>query len=212
MKILIDNGHGSNDYTKGKYSPIVTDITDETIYKQRFREGIFNRLVAKKIVDQLKALHYDAELLVPEDQDISLASRVNRVNTWCKKLGAGNVILVSIHANALGHGNEWFPKADYWTVWTTVGKTNSDKLADYLWEACKKEMPDKKFGKQMSDGDVDYESNFYIIKKSLCPAVLTENFFYTCKENLDFLTTDEGRQKIANGHVNGIINYLKSRK
>jgi len=33
MKILIDNGHGSNDYTKGKASPIVTDITDETIYK-----------------------------------------------------------------------------------------------------------------------------------------------------------------------------------
>jgi N-acetylmuramoyl-L-alanine amidase len=54
-------------------------------------------------------------------------------------------------------------------------------------------MPDKKFGKDTKDGDVDYESNFYIIKKSLCPAVLTENFFYTCRENLDFLTTDEGR-------------------
>ena len=212
IKILIDNGHGNKDYTKGKASPIVTDITDKTIYKQRFREGTFNRLVAKKIVDQLKALHYDAELLVPEDQDISLASRVNRVNNWCKKLGAGNVILVSIHANALGLGNEWFPKANYWTVWTTIGKTNSDKLADCLWEACKNEMPDKKFGKDTKDGDVDYESNFYIIKKSLCPAVLTENFFYTCRENLDFLTTDEGRQKIADGHVKGIINYLKSRK
>ena len=45
-------------------------------------------------------------------------------------------------------------------------------------------MPDKKFGKDTKDGDVDYESNFYVIKKANCPAVLTENFFYTCKENL----------------------------
>jgi len=67
MKILIDNGHGNLDYTKGKFSPIVTDMTDETIYKDRFREGIFNRLVAKKIVSELKAKGYDAALLVPED-------------------------------------------------------------------------------------------------------------------------------------------------
>ena len=212
MKILIDNGHGNYDYTNGKFSPIVADMTDKTIYKDRFREGIFNRLVAQKIVKKLKDKGYDAELLVPEDKDISLPTRVNRVNYECKKLGADNVLLVSIHSNALGYGDKWYPNANYWTVWTTVGKTNSDKLADCLWEACKKEMPDKKFGKDTKDGDVDYESNFYIIKKSLCPAVLTENFFYTCKENLDFLTTDEGRQKIADGHVKGIINYLKSRK
>lgn len=210
MKILIDNGHGARDLTKGKYSPKVTDIKDETIYKERFREGIFNRIVAKDIVSKLKAKGFDAELLVPEDADINLVTRVNRVNSWCKKLGAGNVLLVSIHANALGHGDEWYPKADYWTVWTTVGKTKSDKVATYLWEACKKEMPDMKFGKQMQDGDVDYESDFYIIKKSLCPAVLTENFFYTCKENLKFMTTKEGRKKIADGHVKGIINYLNS--
>lgn len=210
MKILIDNGHGNLDYTKGKFSPIVTDITDKTIYKNRFREGIFNRLVAKKIVSDLKVKGYDAALLVPEDQDVSLTTRVNRVNSWCKKLGAGNVLLVSIHGNALGMGDEWYPKADYWTVWTTVGKTKSDKVATYLWEACKKEMPNMKFGKDTKDDDVDYESNFYIIKKSLCPAVLTENFFYTCKENLKFMASEEGRNKIATGHVKGIINYINS--
>lgn len=210
MKILIDNGHGNFDYTNGKASPIVTDMTDKTIYKERFREGIFNRLVAQKIVSQLKTKGYDAELLVPEDSDISLTTRVNRVNNWCNKLGAKNVILISIHSNALGYGDKWYPSANYWTVWTTVGKTNSDKLATYLWNACKAEMPDKKFGKDMKDGDVDYESNFYIIKKSNCPAVLTENFFYTCRENLEFLATDEGRQKIVDGHVKGIVNYLNS--
>lgn len=209
MKILIDNGHGDLDYTKGKYSPKVTDIKDTTIYKDRFREGIFNRLVANKIVAKLRKLEYDAELLVPEQQDISLTERVRRINAWCNKLGAGNVIVISIHSNALGYGNEWYPNANYWTVWTTVGKTNSDKLATCLWESCKEVMPDKKFGKDMKDGDVDYESNFYIIKKANCPAVLTENFFYTCKENLKFIASEQGRELIAEGHVKGIINYLK---
>lgn len=207
MKILIDNGHGAKDYTNGKYSPKV-DLKDETVYKERFREGTFNRIVAKAIVSKLKEKGYDAELIVPEEQDISLSTRVNRINKWCDKLGAGNVILISIHANALGHGNEWFPTANYWSVWTTKGKTNSDKLATYLWDACKEVMPDKRFGKDSSDGDVDYESNFYIIKKAKCPAVLTENFFYTNKENLDFIASPEGRQKIVEGHVKGIINYL----
>lgn len=208
MKILIDNGHGDFDYTNGKYSPKVTDIDDATVYKERFREGIFNRLVANKIVSKLRTLGYDAELLVPEPQDISLAERVRRINKHCAKLGAGNVIMVSIHSNALGYGDEWYPNANYWTVWTTVGKTNSDKLATYLWESCKSVMPDKKFGKDTKDGDVDYESNFYIIKKANCPAVLTENFFYTCKENLKFIASPEGRDLIAEGHVKGIINYL----
>lgn len=211
MKILVDAGHGNRDLTKGKYSP-VTDIKDETIYKDRFREGTFNRLVAKLIVDGLKAKGYDAELVVTEDADISLGERVRRTNKWCDKLGAGNVIFLSIHANALGLGDEWFPKADYWTVWTTKGKTKSDTIATYLWNACKKVMPNMKFGKDMSDGDVDYESNFYVIKNAKCPAVLTENFFYTNKENLKFIASPEGRKLIAEGHINGIIDYLNSLK
>jgi len=46
-------------------------------------------------------------------------------------------------------------------------------------------------------------------KKANCPAVLTENFFYTCKENLKFIASEQGRELIAEGHVKGIINYLK---
>ena len=79
MKILVDNGHGAKDITKGKYSPVV-DIKDETVINKRFREGQFNRIIAKKIVEQLKSNGYDAELIVPEDADISLVERCKRVN------------------------------------------------------------------------------------------------------------------------------------
>lgn len=211
MKILIDNGHGARDITKGKFSPSVTGlgIDDKTIVKDRFREGEFNRLVARALVAELKASGYDAELLVPEDTDITLGERCRRANAWCKKLGKDNVIVVSVHANALGHGNEWFD-ANYWTVWTSVGQTKSDAIATSLWNTCKEVMPDKKFGSQMyHDGDVDYESQFYILVHTSCPAVLTENFFYTNKDNLRFIASDEGRAKIVEGHKRGIINYLK---
>lgn len=212
MKLLIDNGHGALDITKGKFSPSVSGLglSDPTIVKDRFREGEFNRLVARALVAELKASGYDAELLVPEDADISLGERCRRVNAWCNRLGKDNVIVVSIHANALGHGDEWFD-ANYWTVWTSVGQTKSDEIATCLWNACKETMPDRKFGTQMhKDGDVDYESQFYILVHTLCPAVLTENFFYTNKENLQFIASEEGRNKIVKGHTKGIINYLKN--
>ena len=59
MKILIDNGHGHN--TPGKRSP-----------DGQFLEAIYNREIAKRIVAELQNKGYDAELLVPESEDISL--------------------------------------------------------------------------------------------------------------------------------------------
>lgn len=70
MKILIDNGHGLN--TPGKRSPDGT-----------FPEASYNREIAKRIVADLTDRGYDAQLLVPEDQDIPLSERVKRVNEIC---------------------------------------------------------------------------------------------------------------------------------
>ena len=119
---------------------------------------------------------YDAELLVSEDDDISLEERVRRVNTACFLLGKANVILVSIHVNAAGNGSKWM-NATGWSVYTCKGRTASDKLAECLCESAIKNFPGRRIRTDMSDGNVDWEENFYILRKSLCPAVLTENFF-----------------------------------
>ena len=70
MKILIDNGHGVD--TAGKRSPDGV-----------FREYKFAREVAAAVVEQLKALGYDAERIVTEEQDISLQERCKRTNAVC---------------------------------------------------------------------------------------------------------------------------------
>ena len=90
MKILLDPGHGSN--THGKRSP-----------DGRFLEYRFNRDIALDVQKQLTLSGYDATILVPEDYDVSIRARTERVNTWCRQLGKKNVCLISIHTNAAGN-------------------------------------------------------------------------------------------------------------
>ena len=195
MKILIDNGHGHN--TPGKRSP-----------DGKFREYAYNREIAKRIVADLIDRGYDAELLVPEDNDISLEERVRRVNALCSAHGKSNVILVCIHVNAAGNGSKW-TNATGWSVYTCKGQTASDKLAECLCEAAIKNFPGKRIRTDYSDGDSDWEENFYILRHTLCPAVLTENFFMDGLD-LEFLQSKAGKQAIVDTHVEGILEYLLS--
>ena len=214
MIILIDNGHGSNTEQNGKFSPVLSEdikIGDEFTNKGRFREWKYNRVIAKKVYDILKKYGYDVRLVVPEDIDISLSERVRRINTICNKNGAGNVILISIHSNACGNGASWMTGKG-WEAYTTRGKTKSDTLAEYLYKRAEKNFKGRKIRTDWSDGDIDKEADFYIIKKSYCPAVLTENFFYDNKEDLEYLTSKEGVDLVVDVHVNGIIDYIKSLK
>ena len=196
MKILIDNGHGYN--TPGKRSP-----------DGKFREYAYNREIAKRIVADLIDRGYDAELLVPEDNDVSLEERVRRVNKICLASGQSCVILVSVHVNAAGNGSNW-TNATGWSVYTCKGQTVSDKLAECLCEAAIKNFPGKRIRTDYSDGDSDWEENFYILRHSLCPAVLTENFFMDSKSDLEYLQSRAGKQAVIDTHVEGIIEYLSS--
>ena len=194
MKILIDNGHGL--MTAGKRSP-----------DGLFREPFYNREIARRVVSDLRDRGLDAELLVPEDDDISLAERVRRVNTACFLLGKQNVILVSIHVNAAGNGSKWL-NATGWSVYTCKGQTASDKLAECLCQAAIKNFPGRRIRNDISDGDMDWEEGFYILRKSLCVAVLTENFFMDSRSDLEYLQSRAGKQAIIDTHVEGILEYL----
>ena len=60
----------------------------------------------------------------------------------------------------------------------------------------------------MSDGDMDWEERFYILRKSLCPAVLTENFFMDSRSDLEYLQSRAGKQAVVDTHVEGIVEWL----
>lgn len=189
MRILIDNGHGKD--TAGKQSP-----------DGRVKEWEYARKVAREAVNRLRTLGYDAELLVEEDHDVPLAERVKRVNTFCAN---NEAVLVSIHLNAAGDGSRWMDGRG-WEAWTNIGQTKADKLASCLYEAARK--AGLKLRKDETDGDPDKEGHLYILRKTTCPAVLTENMFMDNKEDVEYLLSE--KQTIIDLHVNGIVEYINS--
>ena len=51
---------------------------------------------------------------------------------------------------------------------------------------------------------------FYILRHSLCPAVLTENFFMDNLSDLEYLQSRVGKQAVVDTHVEAITEYLSS--
>ncbi len=199
MKILIDNGHGIQ--TKGKRSP-----------DGKLLEYAYTRELARQIVSILQSRGYDSELLVPEDDDISLSERVRRINEICltyepscpAPTGHPNVILISLHINAAGDGTKWM-NATGWSCYTCKGQTESDRLADCLYKAAEQIFKNQVIRTDYSrDGDPDWEENFYILRHSLCPAVLVEQFFMDNKKDLAYLISDEGKRNLIDVIVGGL--------
>ena len=200
MKILIDNGHGVN--TPGKRSPKGGD-------KGMLYEWKWAREIAKPVVEKLKEKGYDAELIVTEDIDISLGERCRRVNKWCDKLGSKNCLFVSVHANASGNCVKWEEPNGWCEFVYTKASSRSKQLGQCLYAEAEKRglkgnrsVPDEKY----------WTANFYALKHTQCPAVLTENLFYDNKKDYEYMMSDKGKAEIVDIHVEGIINYIKKQQ
>lgn len=195
MKILIDNGHGAE--TKGKRSP------DGSILEYKW-----TREVACMECDILQAEGFDAQLLVPEEWDVPLATRCARANKFDKN----DTILISNHINAQGDGSKWMT-ARGWRIFTTRGISEADYLAECIWGRA-----DKMFADGLTVGSYsnakyghDWESNLYLLLHTYCPAVLVENFFMDNKADCEYLKTDIAKATCAEVIVTGIEKYLSTK-
>lgn len=186
MLILLDNGHGWN--TPGKRSPVWSDGT--YLY-----EWEFNRKLVREIKHRLDNLGITSIILVPEHDDISLSERVRRANRIYED--RKDSILISIHGNA-GGGTGW-------EAWTSVGETKSDHYAKVLYASAGDFLRGWRIRTDYSDGDPDWESQFYILKNTKCPAVLTENMFMDNEKDCKFMLSAEGIETLAALHVDAIV-------
>lgn len=194
---LLVNGHGID--TPGKCSP-----------DKQIREWKYAREIVSAVYSRLKDdPNITPIIVVPEDKDISLSTRVNRINKYVAKYGASKCVMVEVHLNAAGNG-KWM-NARGWSIWTTKGQNISDKLANVFYNVAIHLFGIDKCRKDMSDGDPDYESNFYVIKNSNCAAVLTENFFQDNKEDVQYLLSAEGFNNIAALHAEAIKRWFDSK-
>lgn len=205
--IILDNGHGVD--TPGKRSP-----------DGLFREYSYAREIVGRLKKAFEGVGYKVEILVPEDKDIGLSIRAQRANEiYAKYKDRYKIVLLSVHCNA-APGDDWSP-ARGWSGWTSKGVTESDRVCKRLYDAAEVYLkdyidnfssPDKRQRPIRSTSDVSkgYEENFTIVTKTKCPAVLTENLFQNNKEDVAYLTSEEGKRAIVNIHLAGIMAYMEN--
>lgn len=195
MKIIIDNGHGSD--TLGKCSP-----------DNRLKEYAYCREIAQRVSRDLTLKGHDAILLVPEQTDTPLRERVRKVNAWVNKLGAKNVVLVSIHNNAAGADGKWHDACGFSVFVSKNASDGSKRLAKIFTERASEMglmgnrwIPDEKYWVQ----------SLAMTRDTKCPAVLTENLFQDNKDDVEYLLSDEGKRAIVKLHVDSILDYINSK-
>ena len=194
LVVIFDAGHGIN--TPGKCSP------DKSLY-----EWQWNREIVAMLCERLYGLeNVQTVILVPEEHDVPLKERVRRVNTIVHdaKIAGKEVLLISIHINAAGHGT--WNNASGWSVW--VSNNASEKSKQFAQIAYQQAKLLDLCGNRVVPKENYWTSNFYILKNTPCPAVLTENMFQDNKTDVEFLKSDEGKLKIVDLHVNAIKKYM----
>jgi N-acetylmuramoyl-L-alanine amidase len=193
--ILLDNGHGG--FKDGVYTTAPAKMyqfdNGDAIY-----EGMFNRQIVDKLSRRLKEEGIPFEIIVPEREDISLKERVRRANEIFDKGIYENYLFLSMHGNYFDGSNGGFE------LYTYFGETKSDEYATVIGTEIEKEFPNQRMRWDLSDGDIDKEANFYVLKHTKMSAVLCENFFMNVKNDFDIMTSEEGQERLVEAYVKAI--------
>lgn len=219
LTVILGTAHGKN--VAGKRSP--DGIFEEWQYSREIVEHLREELAKR---DDIVDVFVDIPAAeVPLPQQAELTRRVRYVNQLCAHRHTERCIYVSIHVDAASSG-EW-KNAGGWTAYTSPGDTLSDILATYLYESAEKHLAgyaakmedgkknglygsnQKPFRKYTSDGDPDKEANFYVLVRTKCAAVLTENLFQDNKADVAFLTSEEGKKAIVALHKEAILRFAE---
>ena len=219
LTVILGTAHGRN--VAGKRSP--DGIFEEWKYSREIVDRLRKELSKREDLVDVFVDILAAE--VPLPQQAELTRRVRYVNQLCAHRHTERCIYVSIHVDAASSG-EW-KNAGGWTAYTSPGQTLSDILATYLYEAAEKHLAgyaakmeegkekglygsnQKPFRKDTTDGDPDKEARFYVLVRTKCAAVLTENLFQDNKADVAFLTSEEGKKAIVALHKEAILRFAE---
>lgn len=181
MKILIDNGHGSN--TPGKCSP-----------DRRLLEWEFNRDVASRLLALLKGKGMDALRIVTEDHDVPLATRSRVVNSYARQ---GPCLLVSIHADAAGCDSKWHTARGLSAHVDPAASRKARDLARWVVDMGRKAGLAGNRAVPTCGYWTAAKPRLHILHRTSCPAVLVECGFMDNKEDCAMLLSEQWRDKMA---------------
>jgi len=186
----LDNGHGK--LTAGKRSPKLKD-------GERFYEYEFNRIIVKGIIKALKKHGVRYYNVVPEvNVDNFLKGRVLRANNVPSDIPK---IFLSVHANA---GPGTWTSAKGLETWYFHGSRTGRKLAAVFQQQLVNQLGWTNRGIKSQA-----TKQFYVLRRTNMPAVLTENGFYNNRKEVYQLLDKEIQQKVITAHVDAILFFEK---
>lgn len=186
LRLYIDAGHGGKD--PGVIGP------------GGLREADLTVDVAGRVAAMAMASGWEIQLSRSGSEGVSLASRAVSANAW------GADLFVSIHGNGAVN-----PTAHGFEVWTSPGQTESDEVAEAMAKTWRVSFPVDVMRCDLSDGDLDKESPFYVLVHTRCRAVLVEVGFVSNPASEKLLATPSHRAAIARAIVDGINAWRASR-
>lgn len=207
--VFYDMGHGGLDILTDKYT-----TAPDKMFKHKqgifhregeFYEGVKNRFYGYLVIQKLIAQGVNVIPVCHSYKDTSLSKRVALANYYHDNIQKG--IYISEHSDATPKHN-----AKGFSVWTSPGRTSSDRYADLLLADYKRKF--EKEGSKIQvredrrDGDSDYEAKFFVLVKTKMPAVLIENLFFDHYEDATILMDSKYIDEYTTLQANWIIKCL----
>lgn len=112
---------------------------------------------------------------------------------------------VSYHFNSGDSPNT----SNSWEIFTTPGQNRSDELASAIGEVHQHLFSDQQVRADISDGDIDKEANFAVIRGTRCPSCLMEGEFIHTEHGEELIKFPANRQRMAVAVAIGTLNFLK---
>lgn len=169
------------------------DTPGKRCEKYNFYEWQYTRVMGK-ILNKLLIDQGYTTYKLNQEKDMPLAQRTKLYNS----INHNNKFVISLHGNA--HDNE---SANGLEIFTSPGFSESDKICNAIWDELVKVTDLKLRGIK--------EANFWILSKSICPAVLLELGFYTNKDDVKKMKDEAWITKHLEAVVKGLNNYYGNR-
>ena len=195
--VILGTAHGSN--VPGKRSP-----------DGKFREYKFSREVIAMLKPRLESHGITVFVDMPSDEvprpgNTELSLRCKYVNGICSKFGKENCVYVSIHVNAAGSDGQWHDARGFAVYVSRSCSAASKRLAKSI---CDLAITRGLRGNRSVPKEHYWQADFYVIKNTSCPAILTENLFQDNRADVEFLSSQKGKEAIATLHLDALKQYF----
>jgi N-acetylmuramoyl-L-alanine amidase len=178
VKIYLDGGHGGKDG-----GAVGNGLKEKDIALD----------IVKRIEAGLKA-YEDVQVMQTRTTDVflSLDERTKKANNWNAD------ILLSVHCNSSTSPNGKGFESHIYPNSGAATSAYQNVMHNEILKALGKDVEDR--GKK--------QSNFHMLRESKMKGILTENLFVSNAADAKLLDQEDFRQKIAQGHINGLEKFL----